>query len=282
MSTAAPPGADASAAAWRPRDCHAHTTFSDGALIPAALAALVAGRGARPTVADHCSRDVALAVKSVPALEGYVAALERLRADVPDLAVSGEFCWHDDLWLEAPPALWRRLTHAVGSLHAVVLPRQLAAPGAPGTFTARGAAAVHMFQREWPRGLDADAYMDAHVATLERFAREMPVDILAHPTLLPLPLRARPLEELWTEPREERAVRALADAGIAFEVSNRYRPHERFVRRAVDAGVRLSLGSDGHTPDQVGDVAWPLAVARACGARDADLYDPLAHGRRGA
>jgi histidinol phosphatase-like PHP family hydrolase len=270
------------AGGWRPRDCHAHTTFSDGALAPEALVAAAAARGVRPTVADHCSRDVSLAVKTVPALDAYVTALERVRADAPDLAVSGEFCWHDDLWLETPPALWARLTHAVGSLHAVVLPREVAAPGAPGTYAVRGSAALHMFQRTWPPDLDADAYMDAHVATLERFAAEMPVDLLAHPTLLPLALRARPLEELWTEAREERAVRALAAAGIAFEVSNRYRPHERFVRRAVDAGVRLSLGSDGHSPEQVGDVAWPLALARACGARDEALYDPLAHGRRGA
>jgi histidinol phosphatase-like PHP family hydrolase len=122
--------------------------------------------------------------------------------------------------------------------------------------------------------------MDAHVEALERFAREMPVDILAHPTLLPPRLRARPLEELWTEAREERAVRALARAGIAFEVSNRYRPHERFVRRAHEHGVRLSLGSDGHTPEQVADVVWPLALARAVGVRDEDLYDPTRHGSR--
>ena len=108
----------------------------------------------------------------------------------------------------------------------------------------------------------------------------MPVDVLAHPTLLPLPLRARPLEELWTEPREERAAAALRDAGVAFEISNRYRPHERFVRRVVDAGVRLSLGSDGHTAAQVADVAWPLAVARAIGVPDEELYDPAVHGSR--
>jgi histidinol phosphatase-like PHP family hydrolase len=138
-----------------------------------------------------------------------------------------------------------------------------------------------MFQRRWPDGLDVDAYMDAHVASLERFAREMPVDILAHPTLLPLPIRTRPLEELWTEEREARAVAALRDAGIAFEVSNRYRPHERFVRRAVGAGVRISLGSDGHTDAQVADVAWPLALARSLGVPDGELYDPFVHGRRG-
>jgi histidinol phosphatase-like PHP family hydrolase len=122
--------------------------------------------------------------------------------------------------------------------------------------------------------------MDAHVAEIERFAATMPVDVLAHPTLLPLPYRALPLEELWTEAREERAVAALRRAGIAFEISNRYRPHERFVRRAADGGVRLALGSDGHTPEQVGDVAWPLALARAVGVPDDELYDPERHGSR--
>ncbi|HEY0776400.1 MAG TPA: hypothetical protein VGD56_00400 [Gemmatirosa sp.] len=256
-----------SASDWRPRDCHAHTTFSDGALTPAALVGVAGERGVRPSIADHCSRDVALAIKDADAFRRYLTTLEAVRAAHPELAVSGEFCWHDALWRELPPALWARLTHAVGSLHAIYL--------ADGT-------RLHMFARQWPDGLDLDAYMDAHVANLERFAAEMPVDILAHPTLLPLPVRGYPLEELWTEPREARAVAALAAAGIAFEVSNRYRPHERFVRRAAAAGVRLALGSDGHAVQQVADLAWPLELARACGVRDEELYDPAVHGRRGA
>jgi histidinol phosphatase-like PHP family hydrolase len=137
-----------------------------------------------------------------------------------------------------------------------------------------------MFQRHIPDGLTPDRYMDAHVATLEQFAAEMPVEILAHPTLLPLSYRTLPIEELWTEAREERAVTALKAAGIAFEVSNRYRPHQRFVSRARAAGVRLSLGSDGHTAEQVGDLTQPLATARAAGVRDEDLYDPFVHGTR--
>jgi histidinol phosphatase-like PHP family hydrolase len=110
--------------------------------------------------------------------------------------------------------------------------------------------------------------------------REMPVDVFAHPTLLPLEYRALPLEELWTEPREERAADALFRAGVAFEISNRYRPHERLVRCVVARGVRISLGSDGHTLHQVADVAWPLALARRLGVPDEELYDPLVHGSR--
>jgi histidinol phosphatase-like PHP family hydrolase len=67
---------------------------------------------------------------------------------------------------------------------------------------------------------------------------------------------------------------ALFDAGIAFEISARYKAHERLVRRAIDRGVRVSLGSDGHSADQVGDLTFPLALARHCGARDEDLFDP--------
>jgi histidinol phosphatase-like PHP family hydrolase len=138
---------------------------------------------------------------------------------------------------------------------------------------------VYAFSRRFP-SIAPDEYMQAHVENLERFAREMPVDVLAHPTLLPLALRHMPLEDLWTEPREERAVRALAEAGIAFEISNRYRPHDRFVRRAHDAGVRISLGSDGHTEAQVADVVFPLRLAREMGVPDAELYDPRRHGSR--
>jgi histidinol phosphatase-like PHP family hydrolase len=122
--------------------------------------------------------------------------------------------------------------------------------------------------------------MDAFIENLQRLAREMPVDILAHPTLLPLALRDRPTEELWTEAHEERAARALREAGIALEVSARYQPHARLVRRAADAGVRISLGSDGHSPEQVADVSWPLALTRSLGIRDEDLYDPCTHGSR--
>jgi histidinol phosphatase-like PHP family hydrolase len=133
---------------------------------------------------------------------------------------------------------------------------------------------VYAFSRRFP-DISPDEYMEAHVENLERFAREMPVDILAHPTLLPLALRRLPLEEMWTEQREERAVRALSSAGIAFEISNRYRPHERFVRRAWEAGVRISLGSDGHTFAQVAEVAFPHLVARETASLTWSSHDLL-------
>lgn len=245
---------------WRPVDCHAHSTFSDGALTVAEVAEHGRARGVRPSVADHISRDVARTIGSVERTREYLDELER-----HDVLRGGEFCWHDRLWRELPDDVVRRFTHRIGSLHAIHLPN--------GTL-------VRAFSRRLPPGLTPSSYMDAHIAEAERFAREMPVDILAHPTLVTLPFRAQELEDLWTEEREERLVDALFHGRIAFEISNRYRPHERIVARAVARGVRISLGSDGHTAEQVASIDWPLRLARQLGVADHDLYDPTVHGSR--
>lgn len=245
---------------WQPVDCHAHSTFSDGALTIAEVIARARALGVRPSLSDHVSRDVARSVASVEAARAYLDALEQF-----DIFRGGEFCWHDNLWRELPVDVVRRFTHRLGSLHAVRMPN---------------GSLVHAFSKRRPTGLTVDAYMNAHTESLEQLAREMPVDILAHPTLVTIPFREVDVDELWTEARETRMVEALYRAGIAFEISNRYWPHERLVRRAAARGVRFSLGSDGHTIDQIAMVSRPLALARSLGVADTDLYDPSRHGSK--
>jgi histidinol phosphatase-like PHP family hydrolase len=247
---------------WRPTDCHAHSRHSDGALTVAEVVARAAALGTRPSVTDHISRDAPTTVDSPAAVDAYLDDLERY-----DVLRGGEFCWHDRLWRELPAATVRRFTHRVGSLHSIRL--------ADGTF-------FRVFNKHLPDGLAPAGYLDAHVASLEALAAEMPVDVLAHPTLVPLALREIDPHELWSEAQEQRAADALRRAGIAFEISARYPPHERLVRRAAESGVRLSLGSDGHSRDQVANVAAPLAMARRIGVADEELYDPTRHGSRTA
>lgn len=245
---------------WQPVDCHAHSTFSDGQLSVSEVVARAAARGVQPSITDHISRDVSKTIDSVDAVRDYLDALDRY----PVLR-GGEFCYHDHLWREIPDDLVRRFTHRVGSIHAVRLP---------------GGDMVHSFARHVPPGLVADDYMHAHAEYVEAFAREMPADVLAHPTLVNFAFRGADPETLWTEEHETRLVDALFAAGIAFEISNRYWPHRRIVERAIARGVRLSLGSDGHTADQVANVAKPLAFTRELGIRDEDLYDPRRHGSK--
>jgi histidinol phosphatase-like PHP family hydrolase len=229
-------------------------------LTVAELVDRAASLGVRPSVSDHMSRAVAKGVRSLGAVSDYLVDVEHFR-----VLRGGEFCWHDSLWRDLPAETVRRFTHRLGSLHAVQLP--------DGRY-------IRAFTPQLPSGLTPAAYMEAHVASLERLAAEMPVDIVAHPAIAPPAIHHVPLEERWTEELEERAVRALAAAGVTFELSNRYPVHERLVRRAHAAGLRFSLGSDGHTREQVADVTRPLALARHVGVRDSDLYDPERHGSR--
>lgn len=245
---------------WQPVDCHAHSTWSDGSLSIAQVIERARELNIRPSLADHISRDVSKSIKSVDDTRRYVAELERC-----DVLRAGEFCWHDALWRELPANLIRQFTHRVGSLHAVRMP--------DGTL-------IHAFSSRIPDGLTVRDYMDAHLASLESLAREMPVDVLAHPTLVTNVFRKLDVDELWTEAHEERMVDALFRGGIAFEISSRYWPHERLVRRAIDRGVRISLGSDGHTLAQVADLSRPIALARKLGVADESLYDPTRHGSK--
>lgn len=245
---------------WRPTDCHAHSRHSDGVLTVAEVVARAAALGVRPSVSDHISRDAPTTVDSPAGIDAYLTDLER-----HDVLRGGEFCWHDALWRTLDAATTRRFTHRLGSLHSVRL--------ADGTF-------FRAFNPILPDGMTSAAYMEQHVASLEALAAEMPVDILSHPTLVPPPLREIDAETLWSEALEERAVEALRTAGIAFEISARYVSHERLVQRMIGGGVRMALGSDGHSRDQVAQIAVPLATARRLGVRDEDLYDPAVHGSR--
>jgi len=245
---------------WQPVDCHAHSTFSDGRLTVAQVIDRAKSLGVRPSISDHISRDAHLGLGNVAAVRHYLHALEQTTA-----LRGGEFCWHDDLWRDLPDDVVRRFTHRLGSMHAVRMPN---------------GSLVRAFARTLPDSLDVQSYMDAHVACVEQLGREMPVDIFAHPTLIALPLREHDVDTLWTEERETRIIDALFAAGIAFEISNRYWPHERIVQRAIDRGVRISLGSDGHTFEQVAQISRPLALARKLGIADDQIYDPTLHGSK--
>ncbi len=245
---------------WLPTDCHAHSTHSDGSMSVADVVARGAALGVRVSITDHISRAAPTSVDSVDAVASYLDDLEQY-----DMLRGGEFCWHDALWRELPPDLVRRFTHRVGSLHSIRL---------------RDGTYFRAFSAELPPGHSPSAYMDAHVTSLEALASEMAVDVLAHPTLVPPVLRTIDPLELWSEALEARAVAALLAGGQAFEISARYPPHERLVARAAAAGVRLSLGSDGHHGEQVANIVAPLALARKVGVADEELYDPVRHGSR--
>jgi histidinol-phosphatase (PHP family) len=111
----------------------------------------------------------------------------------------------------------------------------------------------------WERA-DPDAIWRRYFETLGECARSGLFDILAHPDLVKVWGRARPLPERDPRHYYEPAVEAIAESGIAVEVSTaglrkpvgELYPAPAFAEMCVEAGAAFSLSSDAHLPDQVG------------------------------
>lgn len=240
------------------QDLHAHTTFSDGDLPLEEVVRVAAARGVRIGVADHVStRNPERFVAGVEGVERYLDAL-----DGAAVFRSCEFCWQDEMWRTLPPEILARFDYRIGSNHGFRLPD--------------GILASPWWQRlpsSWEG--EPERVMDALVDNLCELVRTMPVQIVAHSTLLPPALLALQDDALawWTAEREDRFVEAVVASGVAMEISNRYRlPHDRVLRKVREAGGRFSLGSDGHNLAQMAQLGWAADTARRVGITEREMF----------
>ncbi|HVY97835.1 MAG TPA: histidinol-phosphatase [Solirubrobacterales bacterium] len=112
----------------------------------------------------------------------------------------------------------------------------------------------------WEAGGDPDEVWRRYFEALAECARSGLFDILAHPDLVKVWGRARPLPERDPRSFYEPAVAAIAESGIAVEVSTaglrkpvgELYPARDFAEMCVEAGAPFALSSDAHLPEQVG------------------------------
>ena len=112
----------------------------------------------------------------------------------------------------------------------------------------------------WEGSGDPDRVWRRYFDALAESARCGLFDILAHPDLVKVWGRARPLPERDPRHYYEPAVEAIAESGIAVEVSTaglrkpvgELYPARAFAEMCVEAGVPFALSSDAHLPEQVG------------------------------
>jgi histidinol-phosphatase (PHP family) len=112
----------------------------------------------------------------------------------------------------------------------------------------------------WEDGGDPDRIWRRYFEMLAECARSGLFDILAHPDLVKVWGRGRPLPDRDPRHYYEPAIEAIAESGIAVEVSTaglrkpvgELYPSRAFAEMCVEAGAAFALSSDAHVPEQVG------------------------------
>jgi histidinol-phosphatase (PHP family) len=112
----------------------------------------------------------------------------------------------------------------------------------------------------WERSGDPDEVWRRYFEALAECARSGLFDILAHPDLVKVWGGARPMPERDPRFYYEPAVEAIAESGIAVELSTaglrkpvgEPYPGPAFAEMCVEAGAPFALSSDAHLPEQVG------------------------------
>jgi histidinol-phosphatase (PHP family) len=112
----------------------------------------------------------------------------------------------------------------------------------------------------WDEVGDPDRVWRRYFETIAEAARSGLFDVLAHPDLVKVWGRARPLPARDPRFYYEPAVEAIAESGIAVEVSTaglrkpveELYPSRAFAEMCIEAGAQFALSSDAHSPEHVG------------------------------
>jgi len=138
---------------------------------------------------------------------------------------------------------------------------------------------VHM--AEWPVR-QVDACWDAYAEAIEELAASGACDVLAHPDLVKVWGRERPLPEGDLRRYYELAMDGIADSDIAVEVSTaglRKRsaelyPAPAFLDMCLQAGRPVALSSDAHRPEDIGrDYDAALALLESLGVSELCVFE---------
>lgn len=120
---------------------------------------------------------------------------------------------------------------------------------------------------------DAQDFMDQLVAQIEKVVTE-PIAIYVNPTYLPAEIDDR-YEELWTDERIDRVIKALKENKVALELnSNLKRPGKKFIHRAKEEGVKFAMGTNNTSAESLGRLDWSLEMIHEFNIQASDMFLP--------
>ncbi|RPI41606.1 MAG: DUF1080 domain-containing protein, partial [Bacteroidetes bacterium] len=119
-----------------------------------------------------------------------------------------------------------------------------------------------------------EEFMEQLVTRIEEILGAEPIDIYVNPTYLPDELNDR-YDELWTAERMDRVISALAGNGVALEINNLRRiPSPAFIKRAKEAGVKFTFGTNNSGADDLGRMDYAISMIDECDLSSDDMWMP--------
>lgn len=239
-------------------DYHMHTRLTDGVGVPLDYAKVALERGLDEIgCSDHAplgNRDTDSTMK-LSDLDTYIGWVREAQQRFPSLSIKlgleVDFIPGREDWIRELAAMhpW---DYFLGSVHYL------------------GEFPVDRGAEDWTNE-DVDARWREYFDVWTQAARSRLFDSLAHPDL-PKKFNLRPKTDFTKVDTD--ALRVVAESGVAIEVGTaglrkpckEIYPSETFLKIARSLNVPITLGSDAHLPQDVGqDFAKAVALARSCG-----------------
>jgi histidinol phosphatase-like PHP family hydrolase len=235
-------------------DLHVHTDMSDGFIDAAAYAALAREKYSGLGIADHISPYHK--IRDEKSFDRYLRELDR-----HDVLKGGEICLGADLAISEKSL--EKLDYIIGSMHALRFEKNLSL----------------FFFNSALRFPDVPHFIGLYTERLVDFLNNVKMDILGHPTLLPLFLQKKEAGELFSADQISSIVRAGVKNNVAFEISSRWMvPSEAFLAECRRQDTQVALGSDAHSDDLAFNFDYALQMMERTGLDRDSLYVPLKKG----
>jgi hypothetical protein len=121
---------------------------------------------------------------------------------------------------------------------------------------------------------DPQDFMIQLVDRIVTLLESEPIDIYVNPTYLPDTINGM-YDQLWTEERMDRVIRALVENKVALEINNRRMiPSPAFIRCAKKAGVKFTFGTNNAGADDLGRMEYAIRMISECGLGPDDIWLP--------